>query len=65
MSQLTATFLMVLFGPLAIALVIMGIVHLLEKREERIARRLQPHQLSRSAPPPPRKERPTLTLVRN
>lgn len=65
MSQLTATFLMMLFGPMAVALTILGVVILLEKREERIARYLQPPQPSRSAPPPPRKERPSLTLVRN
>ena len=65
MSQLTATFLTVLFGPLTIALVIMGVVILLEKREERLTRHLHPHQPSRSAPPPLRKERPSLTLVRN
>lgn len=65
MSQLTATFLAMLFGPMAVALVVVGIVCLLEKREAKIARYLQPLQPSRSAPPPPRKERPTLTLVRN
>jgi hypothetical protein len=65
MSQLTATFLMMLFGPMAVALVVLGIVVLLEKREARIARHLQPPQPSRSAPPPPRTRRPALTLVRN
>lgn len=65
MGQLTVTFLMTLFGPVAIALVIMTIVVLLEKRDERLARHLQPQHPSRSAPPLPRKERPALTLVRN
>lgn len=65
MSQLTATFLTMLFGPMAVALVVLGIVVLLEKREAKIARYLQPQQPSRSAPPPLRKERPLLTLVRN
>lgn len=65
MSQLTATFLTMLFGPMAVALVVLGLVILLEKREAKIARYLQPSQPSRSAPPPPRKARPVLTLVRN
>ena len=66
MSQLTATFLVMLFGPMTVALVILGVVIALEKREARLARYLSPPQPPiRSAPPPPRMERPILTLVRN
>lgn len=55
-----------LFGPMTVALVILGIVIALEKREARLARYLSPPQPPiRSAPPPPRMERPILTLVRN
>lgn len=64
MSQLTLIFLGFLLGPMAIALVIVGSVILLEKREERYAR---PYQQLAGAPPPPsqRAGRPPLTLVRN
>ena len=66
MSQLTATFLVLLFGPMSVALVILGVVIALEKREARLARYLQPPQPHyRPAPPPPRTGRPVLTLVRN
>ena len=62
MSQLTQTFLLMLFGPITIALLITGAVVLLEKREERHARIYR--QLTQT-PPPPRKGRPALQLVRN